>query len=40
MRNKLIHERATMQVTDSDIENYKETTQKIMKILFGLRFSP
>jgi len=39
MRNKLIHERATMQVTDSDIENYRETTQKVMKILFGLRFS-
>ena len=40
MRNKLIHERATMQVTDSDIENYRDATQKIMKILFGLRFSP
>jgi hypothetical protein len=39
MRNKLIHERATLQVTDSDIENYRETTQKVMKILFGLKFS-
>ncbi len=37
MRNKLIHERATVAITDSDIDNYRSTVGKIMKILFGLR---
>jgi hypothetical protein len=37
IRNKLIHERATVDVTDSDIENYKETIRKILAILFDLR---
>jgi hypothetical protein len=37
MRNKLIHERATLGATDADIWNYKSTVAQIMKILFGIR---
>jgi hypothetical protein len=38
LRNKLIHERATVGVTDSDIENYKSTVAKILTVLFDLSF--
>lgn len=38
MRNKLIHERATTSVTDSDIVAYKSTVERILTILFKLRF--
>jgi hypothetical protein len=38
VRNKLVHERATVDVTEADINNYKATVEKILKILFGLRF--
>lgn len=38
MRNKLIHERASTTVTDHDIQNYRECIQRILKILFNLRF--
>jgi hypothetical protein len=38
MRNKLIHERATVGVTDTDVENYRVTVQSVLKILFKLRF--
>lgn len=38
MRNKLIHERATVGVTDSDVENYRLTIQSVLKILFKLKF--
>jgi len=36
LRNKLIHERATVEVTDSDIKNYSETIRSVLKILFDL----
>jgi hypothetical protein len=36
MRNKFIHERATVDVVDADIQNYRATIQKILKILFGV----
>ena len=39
MRNKLIHERATLGVTDNDIREYTEVIEKILMILFKLRFS-
>jgi hypothetical protein len=39
LRNKLIHERATVDVTSSDIKNYRSTIAKILKILFDLNFS-
>lgn len=36
MRNKLIHERATIDITDTDIQNYRSTINTILKILFNL----
>jgi hypothetical protein len=36
LRNKLIHERATVGIADSDIENYRATVAAILKLLFKL----
>lgn len=36
LRNKLIHERATVGITDSDVEYYDDTIREILQILFGL----
>jgi len=36
-RNKLIHERATVDVTEEDVDNYRSTIQEVLKILFGLK---
>jgi hypothetical protein len=36
LRNKLIHERATVGITDSDIENYRATVAAVLKLLFKL----
>lgn len=38
LRNKLIHERATVGITDADVNSYKKTIQDILKLLFGLKF--
>jgi hypothetical protein len=38
LRNKLVHERATVDVTDRDIRNYQSVVAKILKILFDLNF--
>lgn len=38
LRNKLIHERATIGITDADVETYQDTIQKILKILFDIEF--
>lgn len=38
LRNKLIHERATVGITDSDVANYRATMEEILSILFQLRF--
>jgi hypothetical protein len=38
LRNKLIHERATVDITDTDVENYQDTVERILNILFGLTF--
>lgn len=38
LRNKLIHERATVDVTDPDIVNYMETIQHVLTLLFGMSF--
>ena len=38
LRNKLIHERATVDVTDRDIKNYRSVVAKILKLLFDLNF--
>jgi hypothetical protein len=39
IRNKLIHERATVGVTDADVESYRATIQDVLRILFKLRFT-
>lgn len=38
IRNKLVHERATVEPTDTDVQNYSATIEKILAILFKLRF--
>ena len=38
IRNKLIHERATVEPTDTDVETYSATIEEILSILFKLRF--
>lgn len=38
LRNKLIHERATVDVTDTDVVNYLITVQRVLNLLFGLEF--
>ncbi len=37
LRNKFIHERATVDVTERDVKNYRLVVQKILKILFEIR---
>jgi hypothetical protein len=37
-RNKLIHERASMTVTDADVQGYRSTIESILEILFKLKF--
>jgi hypothetical protein len=39
LRNKMIHERATVDVGDSDIENYRATIEEVLRLLFNLRFT-
>ncbi|QND48851.1 histidine kinase [Rhizobium lusitanum] len=39
MRNKLIHERASVGITDNDVKSYRETVEALLKILFKLKFS-
>jgi hypothetical protein len=36
LRNKLVHERATVDITPTDVANYRETVGAVLKILFGL----
>ena len=38
LRNKLIHERATVDVTDVDIDTYRAVSEEILRILFDLNF--
>lgn len=38
MRNKLIHERATVDVASADIENYQRVVEGMLRHLFGLKF--
>lgn len=38
LRNKLIHEKATVDVTEADVQNYLETVQQVLTLLFGLSF--
>lgn len=38
LRNKLIHERATVGITDTDVDNYREAIEQILTHLFDLQF--
>lgn len=38
LRCKLVHERATVAVSDTDVTNYRAVVERILKTLFGLRF--
>ena len=39
VRNKLIHERATVEVTDADVKNYRAVVEQTLTILFGLNLN-
>ena len=39
IRCKLIHERATVQINDYQINDYREIVEEILKELFGLEFN-
>jgi hypothetical protein len=38
LRNSLIHERATQQITDAQIDDYRKIIEKVLSLLFGLKF--
>lgn len=38
LRNSLIHERATQQITDTQVEDYRKTIEKVLGLLFKLKF--
>jgi hypothetical protein len=38
LRNKLIHERATVDILESDVAIYQRTVQRMLKLLFKLKF--
>lgn len=38
LRNKLIHERATVGITDVDVENYRSVIEEALTIFFNLNF--
>lgn len=38
LRNKLIHERTTIPINDREIADYRGLIEKVLKILFGLKF--
>jgi len=38
LRNKLIHERATLDISPSDVASYRATVEQVLKLLFGMRF--
>lgn len=37
LRNKFIHERTTVDVTDNDIDNYREVVNEVLTLLFKLK---
>lgn len=38
LRNKLIHERATVGITDAQVDDYRKTIEQVLKLLFKLKF--
>jgi hypothetical protein len=39
MRNKIVHEPASVGITDSDVASCRETVEAVRKILFKLKFA-
>ncbi|WNV10437.1 ATP-binding protein [Tardiphaga sp. 709] len=38
LRNKLVHERATVGITDAQVLDYRKTVEKVLRLLFNLKF--
>jgi uncharacterized protein YutE (UPF0331/DUF86 family) len=38
LRNKLVHERGTVGLSDDQIEDYREVVESVLKKLFKLKF--
>lgn len=38
LRNKLVHERATVGITDRQVDDYRKTVESVLRSLFELRF--
>ncbi|MEJ2816404.1 ATP-binding protein [Caulobacter sp. CCG-8] len=38
LRNNLTHQRATVEVSDSDVEDYRKVIQRVLRTLFRLKF--
>jgi hypothetical protein len=38
LRNKMIHERATVDITETDVNNYRSAVQEVLALLFDLKF--
>ncbi|NHM03792.1 ATP-binding protein [Flavobacterium celericrescens] len=38
LRSKLVHERATVDITDNQLKDHREITEKVLKVLFKLKF--
>ena len=38
LRNKLIHERTTVPISDREVEDYRQLVEGVLKLLFGLSF--
>jgi hypothetical protein len=39
LRNKLIHEKASVGISDTQIKDYRDVVQKMLRRMFGIRFS-
>ena len=38
LRNNLTHQRATVEVSDRDVEDYRKVIQRVLRTLFKLKF--
>lgn len=38
LRNNLVHQRATVLITDEEVEGYRKTIERVLKTLFGVKF--
>ena len=39
LRNRIVHERAVVEVSESDIRKYRTVIQQVLQILFGIDVS-